>query len=467
MFDDYIQTAGPIFEAVLESNLFDDGKIFVDSIPKKAPEEILQEFKILSKTPSFDLKRFIHKNFILPPNIECAYDAETNMAVYIDKTWDLLRRDMSKRQAHSTLIPLPKPQIVPGGRFRECFYWDSYFTALGLPIEYIKDTAINMGYLIDLFGFVPNGNRTYFETRSQPPFFSFLLILLCENNEELFAKQFVEQLKKEYQYWMSCSGFLSQYLDTKNGPRPEAYKKEKELARQIKRTDLFYSLRSACASGWDFSSRWLKDFKHFETIEILDILPVDLNAYIYHLEKTLYRFTKEKMYLKKAEKRAYIIQTIFWKDDFFYDVYKSSQSPKLHKTLAGIAPLFVKAASQKQASICANIIEKHFLKPGGFVTTLVSSSHQWDSPNGWAPLQWMTVIGLMNYGYSDLALRGAKNWLFLNEDIFKKHHTLFEKYNVIDCSTDVAKGEYAPQYGFGWTNGVAKALMKLIETKGY
>lgn len=460
--EEFIQLSGPLFEAIALSGIYSDGKTFVDAVPKTNPHEILKTFENERDRPSFDLKAFVETHFLLPPPSHDLPPKASTMKDYIEKMWPHLRKEMKTTSKWDTLIPLPHPHTVPGGRFRECFYWDSYFTALGLSTPQVKEMVQNFAHLIDLFGFIPNGNRIYFTSRSQPPVFSFLLKLLYDRGESDFPLSFLPYLEKEYAYWMAQTP-LNSYFDDLNIPRPEAFKKETELAKALDHPQLFQQLRATCASGWDFSSRWLADGQSLSTLRTLDLLPVDLNSFLFHLEETLFLFSDDATYREAAKRRKLYLQTLFWHHGFFYDIDLLTKEPTAAKTLAATAPLFVQAATQKQADTVAKKLEKHFLLPGGFVTTLTESGHQWDMPNGWAPLQWITIQGLLNYGHRDLALEGARRWLALSEKIFQETGTLHEKYNVRDCTTEVARGEYAPQQGFGWTNGVNAALMELLK----
>ncbi|MEJ2196528.1 MAG: trehalase family glycosidase, partial [Ignavibacteriaceae bacterium] len=110
------------------------------------------------------------------------------------------------------------------------------------------------------------------------------------------------------------------------------------------------------------------------------------------------------------------------------------------------------------ASGVAKNIKKLFLKNGGLISTSNHTGQQWDAPNGWAPLQWMAIIGLRNYGFNDLADDIKSRWLLLNENVFNRTGKMFEKYNVEDISLHAGGGEYDLQDGFGWTNGIASAL---------
>lgn len=462
--EDFIQLSGPLFEAVQLGQIFPDGKTFVDAIPKGDPKEILEAYTKEKEGLGFDLNAFVLKHFDLPKEEEVSPPNAQTMDEYIEGMWPLLRKEMKDPSEKSTLISLPHPHIVPGGRFRECFYWDSYFTALGLPLSFIKEMALNFASLIDRFGMIPNGNRVYFTSRSQPPYFSHLLKLLIEKGEESFARRFAPHLEKEYHYWMSHSDEqgLCHYFDELHQARPEAYLRETTLKERCDHPHFYCHLRAACASGWDFSSRWLKDQKSFSTIWALDILPIDLNCLLYHIEETLFTLTKQTPYKEAATSRKRAIQTLFWHEDFFWDLHAPTMAPTKATTLAGVMPLFTGIATEDQAQAVATRIEKEFLLPGGFVTSLTEGIHQWDMPNGWAPLQWITIQGLHRYGFSALALEGAKRWLALNKKIFQETGTLLEKYNVRTCSAEVARGEYALQQGFGWTNGVATALKEFL-----
>ncbi|MCB1110407.1 MAG: trehalase [Chlamydiia bacterium] len=470
---EWIQVSGPLFERVQKEGLFKDGKTFVDALPRSNPQEILKAFEKERDQDGFDLSAFIQTHFTLPDTEEDQIPKASNMKDYISKMWTILLKEMEAPSPYSSLISLPHPHIVPGGRFRECFYWDSYFTALGLlesgHLNWIKNMVENFTFLIENLGFIPNGNRVYFASRSQPPYFALLLTLLYEAGEKDFALSHIPSLEKEYRYWMNHTlslpeGFqLNHYFDALNIPRPEAYKREMELSKQSENPQFFRHLRAACASGWDFSSRWLEDQKSFSTIWALDILPIDLNCLLYSVEETLARFSKNPSpYAKAAKERKQAIQKLFWKKNFFFDYHAKTKRHTATYSLAATTPLFVKAATDEQADLVAKKLEKDFLLKGGFVTSLTEGIHQWDMPNGWAPLEWITIQGLLNYGYTDLALEGARRWLALNEKIFQEKGTLLEKYNVRDCTAQVARGEYELQQGFGWTNGVALTLMEII-----
>ena len=155
--------------------IFPDGKTFPDCLPKYTPVEISKKYLEEKIKPGFSLVNFVRENFELPATPAAGYISQANKTVVenIESLWPLLTRQPDKEKG--SLIPLPHPYIVPGGRFGEIYYWDSYFTMLGLAAsgenDMVENMVNNFSYLIDTLGYIPNGNRTYFIGRSQPPFF--------------------------------------------------------------------------------------------------------------------------------------------------------------------------------------------------------------------------------------------------------------------------------------------------------
>jgi alpha,alpha-trehalase len=231
------------------------------------------------------------------------------------------------------------------------------------------------------------------------------------------------------------------------------------------------NLRAACESGWDFSSRWFADGKNKTTVQCENFAPICLNSLLYNCEKqlaTMYKhqsnFAKAKTYEILANTRKKAILNSCWSTDdkVFNDYNFVTQSHNPVISLATVYPLFFGIATQNQANQIAQTIERKFLAKGGVVTTLNTTGEQWDAPNGWAPLQYLTVIGLSRYGHNKLAKTIAKRWLALNEKEYQSEHKMMEKYNVIDTDLPGGGGNYDNQDGFGWTNGVDLALYKWL-----
>lgn len=492
---------GELFFDIQMQQVFPDSKTFVDCTPKRNPKEVVIDY-LSHKNDSVlkvPLKQFVSDNFELPVNPQYTYESLKTESVsdHIKSLWNVLKRDPDKQTEGSSLLPLPYSYIVPGGRFREVYYWDSYFTMLGLQesgeLEMIENMIKNFSFLIKRYGHIPNGNRTYYLSRSQPPFFSLMIDLLAEKKGNTIYTEYLESLQKEYDYWMDKTAetkhvvhmpdgaVLNRFYDRDDNPRQESYREDEELAqRESQKTekgvkDLEYrrlcrDLRSSAESGWDFSSRWFADGKNINTIQTTKIIPVDLNGLIYHLELTLAKAYKEKNNLsesnnfeKKAENRKKAINKYCWNEKagwyVDYNIFTWKQSTEL--TAAGVSPLFFEIASDKQAAAVSGTLKSKFLMDGGIVTTLRNTGQQWDAPNGWAPLQWMAAIGLENYGQSPTAKEIARLWIKLNVDVFKRTGKLMEKYNVENTSLEAGGGEYSGQDGFGWTNGVLLKFMAL------
>ena len=479
-------------EAVSQSQIFADSKSFVDLIPLQDLNKILEQYLLQRSESSFDLKSFLSIYFVVDvaQTEELISIERLPIINHIDNLWVSLTRHTS--QSIGSLIGLPKKYVVPGGRFKEVYYWDSYFTMLGLKasgkVAIIEEMVENFSFLIDSFGFVPNGNRTYYLTRSQPPFFSLMVELLAEIKGEEILYKYLPQLKKEYDYWMNGAELLSEdnpakdrvvslkdgeilnrYFDTEESPRPESYKEDVELAEKSERKaeDIYRELRAGAASGWDYSSRWFKDGETFETIHTTEIIPVDLNCLMYNLETLLADIytrlnddTNAKTFMELAKRRSNAIEKYCWVQSkgFYFDYDWKQQIPKDSMTLAALFPLFFKIAPKKFVEEMVPMIQNDFLKDGGLVSTLNTTSQQWDAPNGWAPLQWIVIVGLENYGKTELASTIASHWLRLVSQVFDRKGKLMEKYNVVDTSLEAGGGEYPGQDGFGWTNGVFLAL---------
>lgn len=487
-----------LFEAVQSTHLLGDSKTFVDAVAKTEPSAIMSAFRAARDQPGFDLLAFVRAHFELPPTGLGAASDPAGLPVEdrIEQLWDLLTRGPDEPVAYSSCIPLPNRYVVPGGRFREVYYWDSYFTMLGLAesgrVSLIRDMVENFAYLIDEVGFIPNGNRTYYCSRSQPPFFALMVELLAEvSSDEAGCARFLPHLKREYAFWMagadslradnpaqrrvvmSPGGLLNRYWDDVAIPRQESYAEDIELAASVSRdaAQLYRDLRAAAESGWDFSSRWFEDRHSPKTIRTTKISPVDLNSLLYNLEATLARIcetagnkAEARAFEVRAEDRKILLQSLFFDEasGMFMDLSLPDFKVTGTLSLAAAYPLFFGIATEEQAERVAQCIHRDFLKAGGWVTSNFDTGQQWDGPNGWAPLQWITYCGLERYGYHDQAQAGANRWIENNIAIYWKHGRLLEKYNVVSSGLAGTGGEYEVQDGFGWTNAVLLRLMRKL-----
>lgn len=490
---------GELFHDVQMQQIFADGKTFVDAEPKQSPAEIRQLYHSASQTDRFDLGTFVNQHFEPPTAVTTRSDEpvetrpDATMENHIVSLWDHLSRTADPAHAWSSLLPLSHPYVVPGGRFREIYYWDSYFTMLGLAadqrVDLVRSMVRNFADLIDRFGHIPNGNRTYYLSRSQPPFFAPMLKLLTELDGPAVAARYLPQLEQEYRFWMDGESsvepgrplrriaklpdgsLLNRYYDDLDTPRPESYREDVLTAAEVaseQRPDTYRNLRAAAESGWDFSSRWLAG-DTLASIETTAIVPVDLNSLLYQAERMLSEMhawkgndTLAEHFTQRADRRKTAMHTWLWNPEqgVFYDYHLGHGKPTGRATLAMVYPLYFEIATQAQADSVARYLRAHLLHAGGFVTSLEPTGEQWDYPNGWAPLQWLSIHGLRQYGHEELAREAAARWLALNRRVFERTGRMMEKYNVVDMKLPAGGGEYPLQDGFGWTNGVVKALMQ-------
>jgi alpha,alpha-trehalase len=494
------ESLGALYRAVELAHLFPDSKTFADMIPKQAPAHIVAEYDAQRDEAGFDLRKFVDARFAAPRHETRPYtsDPKQTVVAHIDTLWDVLRRDPDPASSRwSSLLPLPAPYVVPGGRFDEVYYWDSYFIMLGLVASGRHDLANNelknFAALIDRYGHIPNGNRTYYLSRSQPPFFAQMVGLLAQQDGDSVYLQYLPELKAEYDYWMEGAAsvgpghaarhvvrlfdgtVLNRYWDERDAPRDESYREDVDTARstpQRNAGDLWRNLRAGGETGWDFSSRWFADNRTLATIDVTSLVPVDLNALLYGLERTLskaYRLqgdaTRAENFEARATARADAIRHWLWDSRIgaFTDYDYVRRTLRHRLTAATVYPLFAGVASREQAKTIAETIKRGLLRSGGMATTQVATGQQWDEPNGWAPLQYLAVIGLRRYGEAALARTIATRWIRTNVAYYARTGKLVEKYDIgADAGqASAGGGEYPLQDGFGWTNGVLRTLLQL------
>ena len=305
---------GALFHDVQLAALYPDSKTFADARPLSAPADIVARYAAERGTAGFDLRAFVERHFEIPRAYGEGFHSDTSrtMEEHIRALWPVLTRASDTAHAHSSLIPLPNAYVVPGGRFREVYYWDSYFTMLGLVesgrTDLVRSMLDNFAHLVTTVGHIPNGNRTYYLGRSQPPYFAAMVGLYARATDTTQALRWLGALEAEHAFWMDGAtrvapgeayrrvvrlpdgSVLNRYWDDIPEPRPEAYRQDYTLAQTLpeaQRTALYRNIRATAESGWDFSSRWMRDPSDLRTLETTDLAPVDLNSLLYNLERTI------------------------------------------------------------------------------------------------------------------------------------------------------------------------------------
>ena len=403
------------------------------------------------------------------------------------------------------LLYLPRPYVVPGGRFNEMYGWDSYFIQVGLlrdgEVTRAKDMVDNFVYEIDRYGMILNANRTYYLTRSQPPFLTRMILAVFEASKDRgWLRSTVPAIERYYRYWTTEPHLierigLSRYFDLGEGPAPEVISDERDAAgrthydrvleyyRSTKVTDydvsLFYDRatdaltplfykgdRSMRESGFDPSNR----FGPF-SVDIIHYAPVCLNSLLYQMEvdaaeilDTLGRTRDADTWRERARARRSRINALLWDEEagLYFDYGFRTRTRRAYDFATTFYPLWAGIASEAQAKRVRENLSK-FEAPGGVLTSTQVTGSQWDAPFGWAPLQLIAVDGLRRYGYRDDADRLASKFVSLVVKEFQEHGTIVEKYDVrrreSDVSAGIKFGYSSNEIGFGWTNAVVLELL--------
>jgi alpha,alpha-trehalase len=484
---------GELLHEVQMRRLFPDGKYFVDMEPRLPPAQIMSRFHRLCSRDDRTLAAFVAEHFDPPAHTAGGVHESTSsdtLLTHISASWDRLLRRPQTASSFSSSLPLSAPYLVPGGRFREFYYWDSFFTLLGLNADGREDlveaTIENCTSLIERFGFVPNGSRTYYLGRSQPPVYH-LMLDRSRAGEGATGERRLDALLTEHSFWMAGAGslrprdavrrvvcmpdgsILNRYWDESERPRDESYAEDVITARHSGRhaPTVFRNLRAAAESGWDFSSRWYGDGMGLGSTRTLEIVPIDLNCLLLGLEQAVTRraaglgaCSLALHFESLARSRRRALQTYCWnsREQRFGDCLWSTGEMTASINSAALFPLFTAIASEQQAEAMATLVRRELLAPGGVRTTAILSGEQWDLPNGWAPLQWIAAMGLIRYGHVELGRTIAARWTSTVRRDYHDLGLLFEKYDV-ECQTPGRGGEYPVQVGFGWTNGVMRAFL--------
>jgi len=411
--------------------------------------------------------------------------------------------DVMKVQDHG-LLYLPKAYVVPGGRFNEMYGWDSYFIELGLlrdgEVPLAKDIVDNFLYEIREYGKVLNANRTYYLTRSQPPFLTEMILALCGHAQDhKWLEEAVPAIENYYAYWttephLTSETGLARYYDSGEGPAQEVVSSELDahghndydLIRRYFRTHYvadydvsrFYDRaadrltpqfykgdRSMRESGFDPSNR----FGPFSA-DIIHYNPVCLNSLLYVMETQsaeiaaiLGHYKEAAKWKARATVRAARVNRLMWDAEkgLYFDYNFVQQRVPGYPFVTTFYPLWAGIASRDQAERVVRNLPL-FECPGGLQTSAHHSGDQWDAPFGWAPLQLIAVQALRRYGYQAEADRVSKRFLTLVLREYERYGTLVEKYDVVglraDIGHDILFGYRTNEAGVGWTNAVFTTL---------
>ncbi|KAK6263303.1 hypothetical protein QUC31_009119 [Theobroma cacao] len=433
-------------------------------------------------------------------------------ALEVHALWKNLSRKVStsvhQQPELHTMLPLPGPVVIPGSRFREVYYWDSYWVIRGLLASKMYETAkaivINLISLLDTYGHVLNGARAYYTNRSQPPLLSAMVYEIYNRTGDVeLVRKALPPLLKEYQFWNSeihkviisdaelGNHSLNRYYAMWNKPRPESSTMDKKFASKLlndcEKQQFYRELASTAESGWDFSTRWMRNPSEFTTLATTKILPVDLNIFILRMEVDIAFFAKvvgentvAEDFLRASQTRQKAFNSVFWnaKMGQWLDYWLNNnaaceesqtweaQNQNQNVFASNFVPLWIDLFNSDTPlveKVTRSLQSSGLLCAAGIATSLTNSGNQWDFPNGWAPLQHMIVEGLSRSASTEarsIAKDIAERWIRTNYVAYKKTGAMHEKYDVEKCGEYGGGGEYIPQTGFGWSNGVVLAFLE-------
>lgn len=514
-----VYCTGPILDAVQRAQIFNDSKTFVDMPMKYPPSQTLALFhqNIGKNSSSADLLHFMEEYFypagsdlvdvnpvdwVPNPSFLNQFN-NTNVrdfASAVHHKWNVLVRDWNDSfcdGCHSHL-DVDYPFVIAGSRFREFYYWDSYWTMQGLIVSGMMTTTkgllLNFLQLVKEIGFLPNGGRIYYLNRSQPPLLTQMVERYYAATGDLaFLQYAVPILDLEYQYFMTntsveIDGYtLNRFYVINDAPRPESYLEDVTLAEALdedQAAQLYQNIATGAETGWDFSSRWMDHEPDLSSLITTEKIPVDLNSILYKNEVTLSKFYSllnqpemSTLYSQRSQIRMKALHSLLWNPEtqIWNDRFLNGTLDNRFYA-SNFVPFWAGAfgdLDSDQIDKIINDMSEVLSYPGGVPTSTIQTGQQWDFPNGWAPLQYFTIAGLNNIAISpslspslrvkcaEIAFQLSSKWLTSNYCAWNQTGMMFEKYDVTTRGYPGGGGEYVVQDGFGWTNGVALYLLDL------
>uniref|UniRef100_A0A915J566 Trehalase n=1 Tax=Romanomermis culicivorax TaxID=13658 RepID=A0A915J566_ROMCU len=494
MCDSEIYCRGPILEAVHRLHIYPDSKDYVDMPLKFSPNETLDAFNI-----TFPDKENITKEAL--QNFIDEYFHPPSRAYEINKLWLQLCKEVNSSVAlypdRYSMLYVPYPFIIPGGRFREFYNWDTYWIELGLLYSGMYNTTKhiikNFSYLVERYGLVPNGGRTYYLSRSHPPMFIPMVYRFYQEkrDQRQFVLSLLPSLEKELRFWINNRSTNYRLDDSRtlpvfhydtrtNVPRPESY--FEDVATAINKTEsekplLYKNIAAAAETGWDFTSRFFEDKLRLSSAVTQRIWPVDLNAYMcqnYFMLSELFKMTgnqkKAAIYEEEYEKMRSLMMTLFYNETvgswFDYDSQIGQHNTNFYTS--NLMPLYANCYTFVEDKMYEKTM-KYFENsgadnyPNGIPVSLLKTGQQWDLPNMFPNLNHMIIEGFERTGHvglKQLALKIADELLRDIYLLYQNTSSMYEKYNVEAPQRAGGGGEYDVQVGFGWTNGVVLDLLR-------
>lgn len=480
----------PLVEEARQLKAFDDFKILSDMSPRK----ISKSKRSFIEALSLDIERnegrlkavrflvsqlYDYKKELLPvsdPLVEARYTTKHSKhkatLEHIERKWSELFRKTPAKTA-STLIPLPSAVLIPGSRFQEAYYWDTFFAMPALLStgreKLVRGLIDNFLFLIENYGLVPNGGRQYYLSRSQPPLLSQMIRIYIEHKKstgtfstkelEWVRSKVLPLIERDYlSFWMDPRTRynkklgLNHHFDLENAPRPERHSSDNEevLAKTYR------DVRAECESGKDFTDAFCGEATKYAGVLLNSIL-FQVEMDIHWMYGLVGQKNRSMKFLNAANLRKQQMYKYLWddRDKVFRDLHMGRFERSSVITADAFVPFYVGLISKGEAYFSAKILLEKLERRGGLMSSDVKSGKQWDAPYGWAPHHYFAIQGLDRYGLTKSADRLAKKWLKTVDNVFSETGKVIEKYDMTSKGAPREDGDkYETQEGFAWTNGV-------------
>ena len=365
------------------------------------------------------------------------------------------------------LVALPKPYTVPSIKdsFQEMYYWDTYFTNKGLLLTGNVQQAINnlenFAFLIEKFGYIPNGTRTPLLNRSQPPFFGLAIKDLWGYLSETQKQNFIKALKMEYSFWQNrrtnVDGFEHYDAETNDEEYLAfTYFYERRVGIETSHTvERGRDIMAEAESGWDFCPRFPNGCTKYAAVDLCSLLYAD-ETLLAEMD-----ITSADFWRKRASERKARMSCMQDASGVFFDYDCIEQKPSNVYSCAGFFPYFVGVSNDSEGF---QKLLAQLEYPYGVVSAKTEQKgYQWATPNGWAPLFYVCVAAAISVGDEISAKRIAEKYIRILDEIFQKTGALYEKYDVVTGKIGVGE-EYGTPEMLGWTAGIYLSLQRYLES---
>jgi alpha,alpha-trehalase len=486
----------PLFEEARRLGLEDDFKVFADLAERNLTQvqkaEIrLRSISIENQEGRQEAVRFLIEHLyereppllsVSMPELASRWTTKDSKHrstfEHIEKMWSVLTR-RTRRFSRSSLIPLPFPFLIPGARFQEGYYWDSYFAFSALlrtgRERIVRGQIDNFLFLLKNYSLIPNGTRDYYLSRSQPPLISQMVREYIEfeiskgplkqDLMDWLRNDALPLIRKDYEtFWMNSATRydsktgLNRHYDSENSARPERHSSDKE--EQIAKT--YRDVRAEAESGKDFT-----DAFQGEATQTAGVL---LNSILYGVEKNLAWMSQivgqnGKSFQSAAARRQRSMNKYLWDETagVFRDYNLRTRHQSRVLTADSFAALDAGLVDRRQALLIKQSLI-HLERAGGIMSSATFSGKQWDAPYGWAPHHYFAISGLKKYHFESDARRLAQKWVDSIDRIFVATGKILEKIDAETGRPPVETGgKYPTQDGFLWSNGLyVWALTKIL-----